>query len=159
MIFATVGTQLPFPRLIDALSRAAGRHRLDVVAQTADASCSAPHIRHQAFFAPAEFADLATMASVIVGHAGIGTIITAQTRSKPVILYPRRAALGEHRNDHQMATARALAGIEGIYVAMDDQELENYLVRTDLVSACMSEMCQRRDQLVDRLKSFIHEQQ
>jgi hypothetical protein len=36
---------------------------------------------------------------------------------------PRRASLGEHRNDHQLATARALAARGQVRVALDETQL------------------------------------
>ncbi|MGO8484848.1 hypothetical protein AB9F39_37290, partial [Rhizobium leguminosarum] len=41
---------------------------------------------------------------------------------------PRQAALGEHRNDHQLATVSQLVGRPGIYVAHPDDDLRNYLL-------------------------------
>ena len=43
-------------------------------------------------------------AAAIVAHAGMGTILTALETGKRLLVMPRRAALGEHRNDHQLAT-------------------------------------------------------
>jgi len=114
VILATVGTQLPFPRLLRALDRIADAHGLKIVDQ-------------REFVGPAEFDALAREASVIVGHAGIGTIIGADRVSRPLILFPRHASLGEHRNEHQLATARAVEVREGISVAWDEERLEALL--------------------------------
>ncbi|GAA4823531.1 hypothetical protein GCM10023232_21490 [Sphingosinicella ginsenosidimutans] len=156
MILATVGTQLPFPRMIEALDRIAGRHSFAVFAQTADRACGARHLDHAPFLAPDEFTTRARTADLLVGHAGIGTVLTAKRLGKPLIVYPRRFALGEHRNDHQMATAHALAEVKGIYVAWDDAGFEDLLTAGPLAPASMEESDARRA-LVARLRAFAAE--
>ena len=53
----------------------------------------------------------------------MGTILTALELGTPIVVMPRRAALGEHRNDHQLATARRFAEQGSIGVAFDEAEL------------------------------------
>jgi UDP-N-acetylglucosamine transferase subunit ALG13 len=53
----------------------------------------------------------------------MGTILSAMEAGKPLLVMPRRAALGEHRNDHQMATAMRLEDRLGLAVAWDEEEL------------------------------------
>ena len=69
-------------------------------------------------------------ARLIVGHAGIGTVLSAQRFRKPLILLPRRTALGEHRNDHQMATARQLDGRQGLTIAWEADALAALVAET-----------------------------
>ncbi len=61
----------------------------------------------------------------------MGSILTALELEKPIIIFPRRAALGEHRNEHQLATAKKFSGrTEGVYVAFDEAELIELLTNT-----------------------------
>jgi len=53
----------------------------------------------------------------------MGSIITALELGKQIIVMPRRANLGEHRNDHQIATAKYFAEQGRILAAFDEQEL------------------------------------
>lgn len=120
MIFATVGTQLPFDRLLQALDDWAGRNpHLRVEAQTGVSRGAFGHLDCAPFLAPAAFRRAMARARVIVGHAGMGTILTAAELGKPVIIMPRKAALGEHRNDHQAATAAEMARLPNVTVAED----------------------------------------
>jgi UDP-N-acetylglucosamine transferase subunit ALG13 len=73
--------------------------------------------------APAEFETPVGQARLIISHAGIGTVLTAARCKKPILLMPRRADMGERRNDHQLATVRKLAGRPGIVLALDESEL------------------------------------
>lgn len=153
-MFATVGTQLPFPRMIAALDRIAGEHGLSVFAQTADPHCRCAHIETAAQLPPEQFDRRARAAEVLVGHAGIGTIIAAKKFGKPAILFPRRWALGEHRNDHQIATARAVDGTRGVHIAWDEDVFEQLLTSSGLEPAAM-ESSPAREALIAHLSNFI----
>jgi UDP-N-acetylglucosamine transferase subunit ALG13 len=127
VIFVTVGTQLPFDRLVKAVDDLAPRLGKRVFAQTSEGRYTPRNIEWKPFIRPLEVDQFFREAEVIVAHAGIGTILTARKLGKPVILMPRVAALGEHRNDHQLATVGALEGRPGIYVARDEAALEALL--------------------------------
>lgn len=123
MILVTVGMQLGFDRLIEAMDKLAPDLGQPVIAQTGKGRYSPQHMEARIRIAPADFEAMVEQSSLIVSHAGIGTVLTAARFGKPVLLMPRRAALGEHRNDHQLATVRNLEGRPGILVAMDEAEL------------------------------------
>ena len=55
--------------------------------------------------------------------SGIGTILSGLKAEKPLVLMARRAALGEHRNDHQLATVAQLGRIPGIHIVEDAEDL------------------------------------
>lgn len=124
MIFVTVGTQMHFDRLIKAVDDWAGTFKTeDVFAQTGPSSYVTKHIRTKPFITPQEFRELAQQARVIIGHAGMGSILTTLEFGKRIVVMPRRSDLGEHRNDHQIATAKYFAGQGRILVALDHQQL------------------------------------
>ena len=127
MIFLTVGTQLPFDRLVRAMDDwcAAAPH-CGVVGQIGEPGSKGYRPKHfdwYPFVDPEECQRRFDQASVIVAHAGMGSIITALLHSKPIVIMPRRDDLGEHRNDHQYATAKSFAGKPLVHVAMTEQEL------------------------------------
>jgi UDP-N-acetylglucosamine transferase subunit ALG13 len=55
---------------------------------------------------PEEYQRRFAEAELIVGHAGMGTIIAALELGKPLLMLPRLASLRESRNDNQVGTAR-----------------------------------------------------
>lgn len=124
MIFAVAGTQLPFPRLMTALDAIAARRGLDVVAQTADPGFAPRALVARPFMAPDEFDSHVMRSRIIVAHAGMGIIIAAAEHRKPLILMGRKASLGEHRNDHQLATVRRFQGLPGLRAVDDEAGLE-----------------------------------
>jgi UDP-N-acetylglucosamine transferase subunit ALG13 len=124
VIFVTVGTQLPFDRLISAVDEWAGSAPgREVFAQVGPSRKTPRHIAHAQFISPEECSERMAAAEAIVAHAGIGTILTALELGKPVLVMPRQADLGEHRNDHQLATARRFAKLGKVNVAFDETEL------------------------------------
>lgn len=118
MIFITVGTDThDFSRLLEAADDAArGR---EVVMQTGHSRYRPRHARSFPFATNDEIARLYREAEVIVTHAGAGSIIASLAEGKVPIVVPRRKALGEHVDDHQLDLARFLAG-RGKVVLVED---------------------------------------
>ncbi|OBV11224.1 glycosyltransferase [Erythrobacter dokdonensis] len=123
MIIVTVGMQLGFDRLIAAMDALAPGLAMPVIAQTGKGLYRPQNMEVREKIAPAEFEALVERCSLIVSHAGIGTVLTAARFGKPILVMPRRADRGEHRNDHQLATVDKFAGRPGILVAADESEL------------------------------------
>jgi len=131
-IFVTVGSDGPFDRLIAAIDAWAGRNgRTDVFAQIGESRLKPGHVAYRSFLEPADFTRYFQQASVIIAHAGMGTILSALRYGKPLLVMPRRASLGEQRNEHQLATARHLNEMGKIVVAFDEHELIERLDRLD----------------------------
>ena len=136
MIFVVTGTQLPFDRLIRMLDEIAPQLDEDIVAQVNGSGYLPRHINTIDMLPPDEFDRLFSSARLIVAHAGIGTIITAMQQQKPIIIFPRIAALGEHRNEHQLATAKKMKEAGWVYVANTKEELLELLQTPDLHPLC-----------------------
>lgn len=132
MIFVTVGTQLHFDRMAGVVDRWAGERGVtDVFAQLGPTELDPRHIQHRRFISPADCRRRMLSARAIVAHAGMGTMLTALELGKPLLVMPRSAALGEHRNDHQLATARRFAELGRVAVAFDEHELPAKLDELD----------------------------
>jgi len=124
MIFATVGTQLPFDRLIRALDDWAGANPgTEVFAQIGHGGYEPRYMEWSHDLHPQEFRERLEACDAIVAHAGMGTIISAVELGKRVIVMPRRAALGEHRNEHQLATVARLGHLQGLEIVHDPEAL------------------------------------
>ena len=72
---------------------------------------------------PGGFAAKVEEASLVVAHAGMGSVIMAAEAGKPVVLFPRRHALGEHTTDHQLDTVGWLKDRPGIHLALEVGDL------------------------------------
>ena len=127
-LFVTVGAQMPFDRLIEAMEAWAAQHPEDeVFAQVGDSSFVGTASETERFLSPEAFAEACEGADAIVGHAGTGTLFAALERGKPLLVMPRRAALRETRNDHQVATAKQFQNHDGVFVAWQASELDAQL--------------------------------
>jgi UDP-N-acetylglucosamine transferase subunit ALG13 len=108
-LFVTVGTQYPFDRLVRTVDEWADRNPgVEIFAQVGPSRYLPRNMRCQTFISADDCHAQVQSCDVVVAHAGMGSIITALEACKPIIVMPRRADLSEHRNDHQMGTARKL---------------------------------------------------
>ncbi len=156
MIFVTVGAQMAFDRMIRAVDHwAKDAGRTDVFAQIGPAEYQPEHIDFVGFLEPPQFAERAQAADVIVAHAGMGSIITALTMGKPILVMPRRGDLRETRNDHQIATARRLSELGKVAVAMDERELTEQLGRLDQLTAGGSIGPYAQDSLIAAVRNVV----
>lgn len=162
MIFLTVGTQLPFDRLVETVDRwSAQNPEVAIFGQIADAGAKGflpTSFEWEAFVEPDEFTRRFDEASVIIAHAGMGSIISALTHAKPIIIMPRYADLGEHRNDHQIATAEQFKARAGVSVVTDYHEFDDALAKLiggNKISEPSTVIEFAEDRLVRTLRDFI----
>ena len=158
MIFVTVGTQLPFDRLVntvDEWARATGRQ--DVFAQIGPSEAPPQYINAEPFLTPEDFDRSFNDAELIIGHAGMGTIISALQRRKPILVMARRAAFKEQRNDHQLATVARFVERGWIHAADDEVHLREMLERVDELTVASAIGPAASDDLIRSLRGFVRE--
>ncbi|WP_417463003.1 glycosyltransferase [Kordiimonas sp.] len=127
MIFLTIGTHEPFDRLIKAVDEWIEQvpQEYEIFAQVVSPPVEAYIPRNfemTAHLSPMEYEDRIRQADLIVSHAGMGTILTAFTYGKPIIIMPRRGHFRETRNDHQYTTVKNLTKRPGLFVAEDETQ-------------------------------------
>lgn len=157
MIFITIGTQLPFDRLIRAVDHwAQSRGRQDLFAQVGEEAGYLPkRFAWARSLSAQQFRERLDEASVIVAHAGIGTILSGLELGKPVIVMPRRASLGEHRNEHQAATVDRFARMELVRVVQDADELSACLDCPPIAGPATRLRREGSTQLLECVNQFI----
>jgi UDP-N-acetylglucosamine transferase subunit ALG13 len=156
MIFVTVGTQGQFDRLIRTVDTWAGsRGRTDVFAQIGQSEYHPIHIQNRPFIDPNKFSRYVEAANLVIAHAGMGSIITALELGKRIIVMPRRADFGEHRSDHQIATAKRLATQGRISVAFNEQELVDALDQFETLADTEQSSVEISPSLIAAIKTFI----
>ena len=157
MIFVTVGSADPFDRMISAVDEWAGsRGRCDVFAQVGKSNYKPRFIETVQFLTPKDFKCHINGAKLIVAHAGIGSIVAALEVGTPIIIMPKWARLGEHRNEHQVATARYFSGRTGITVADDGEDLKRKLDQSDALQRPAPIAKIAAPELLEAIKSFIN---
>lgn len=158
MILVSVGTQFPFERMVRTVDEWADSvGETDVVAQVGNSSFRPKALKAFPFLEPNAFRALQEKALIHVAHAGMGSILTALEFGKPIIIMPRDHLLGEHRNGHQLATAKRFAHTVGVHVAMDEGELTRLLNVRKTIAAASPVSASSPAQLVDRLDEFIRD--
>lgn len=159
MIFATVGTQLPFDRLVRTLDEWASQNpQEEIFAQIGRTEYAPRHMRWERAIPANTFRAMIQNCNTVVAHAGMGTIISAVELGRRVVVMPRRAELNEHRNDHQLATVERLRHLSGLEVAQDCQTLKQLLDHSSDV-ASLSRLVESSnllvsDQLIRKIRSF-----
>jgi UDP-N-acetylglucosamine transferase subunit ALG13 len=124
VIFLTVGTQLPFDRLVRETDEWFGAHPdFEFFAQIGDSEFQPKHMPFERILTADDVRQRMEEANLIIAHAGMGTVISALRMGKPLLIMPRQCKFGEQRNDHQLATAEAFRRWPNIFVAMDETEI------------------------------------
>ena len=158
MIFVTVGSQLPFDRMTAAVAAwARARGHSDVFLQTGETAVDLAGFRSKPMLDAREIAAMFDQATLVVAHAGTGTMIECMLRGTPVIVMPRSAALHETRNDHQFATARKFAARAGVFVAWDEKELPALLDRAQSLAGGAAIKPHADESLLSALRAFVAE--
>lgn len=159
MIFLTVGSQMPFDRLVKHVDDWAFLRGVEGLAQIGNSAMQTRALKAAAQLAPDAFNQAVAACDLLIGHAGMGTVLTGLEFGKPMILFPRLGGLRETRNDHQVATLRWLADRPGIHPAFDEAELTALLVRVSageqLTAPGPADECVNMQRLVRALKEFI----
>lgn len=156
MIFVTVGSQLPFDRLVrPVVEWARHRGRNDLVFQHGGGDVDLSGFQAHAFVGPEEADRLLAAADVVVAHVGMGTVLTCLEFGKPIIVMPRQAALHETRNDHQSDSAKELEGRAGIFVAWNEQELVALLERAAELRGGSAISSEASPELIATLHAYI----
>ncbi|MEX2336231.1 MAG: glycosyltransferase [Fulvivirga sp.] len=160
MILLTIGTTESFDRLVEAMDIITPRlDNTPVIAQISETAYLIRNMSTVGFLSPSEYYRLFNSASLIISHAGMGTIISALMWKKPIIVMPRRSSLGEANSDHQYATAKRLAELNYIRVAHDQEQLMKLIKLTlnDKFLDPISIGSFASDRLINSLKKFINE--
>jgi UDP-N-acetylglucosamine transferase subunit ALG13 len=159
-ILVTVGTQLPFDRLIRAMDQWAGGPvakacGAQVFAQIGPTNYRPAIMEFAQFITADEFRRRVESADLVVAHAGMGSIITALELGKPILVMPRSASLNEHRNEHQMATARHFREQGRINVAENEIELLEKLINLGQIRATGAISRFASPKLISVLREFV----
>jgi len=158
VIFVTVGAQMPFDRLVKTVDQWAKENgRDDVFAQIGPSEYRPTNMQWTSFLEPEEFKQKYNTSTVIIAHAGTGSIITALQLGKPILIMPRRANLQETRNDHQSATSEQFRHFDSVEVAWDERELIAKLDRIDSLRGSQKIESCASGEIVKAIQEFIND--
>ncbi|MFH1871412.1 MAG: glycosyltransferase [Pseudomonadota bacterium] len=147
---------MPFDRLVRAVDAWAQRNsEVQVFAQIGNTDFVPLAMQWVKVLSPDDYQRTIDACDLLIGHAGMGTIITAAESGKPLLVMPRRGNLRETRNNHQVATAGWLSNRTGVRVAMDEHELVAELDRVRYSTLPPVRAGAAAGELIDTLRRFI----
>ncbi|GHF25471.1 hypothetical protein GCM10017044_20350 [Kordiimonas sediminis] len=164
MIFLTVGSELPFSRLTTAVDGWAALHKdqrvFGQIGKCDNGDKLPTTIEYSQLLAPEVYSKNLEDCSVMVAHAGMGSIISALTIGKPIVIMPRREMFHETRNDHQVGTAQKFASRPSVFVANDETEISSAMDAALIFSKEKSQITEPVSEFADeeflkKLRSFI----
>jgi len=157
-VFVTVGSMLPFDRLVAAMDAWAAAHpEAEVFAQIGDGGTQPAHMPWASMLTPSDFRRRCASSDVIVSHAGMGTILSAAESGRPLLCLPRRPELKEVTSAHQIATARWLRERPGIRVIDDEGELPAALAQVVPAPGSDATRGGADPQLIEAVRGFLLE--
>lgn len=110
MIVVTLGTQkFQMNRLIEAMDNLAANIDEEVFVQRGYSTYEPKYCKYENFLDNEKYKEVIENCSVLLTHSGVGSIMTAITSGKPVVVVPRLAEYGEHVDNHQVEIAEAFA--------------------------------------------------
>jgi len=126
-----------------------------VFAQVGKTDYEPKHIKWKNMLSPDEFEERMADADFVIAHAGTGTILAALEHGTPIVVMPRRAALLETRNDHQVATAQRFKEMGRVLVALDEHEMPSVLDQSGSMEAGATIDSSASPELIAALKGFV----
>ena len=157
VIFVVTGTQAPFDRLLSIIDNwAVNQDTYSVIAQTANSEINFKYMTCFDYLEPDVFNEYFNNADVIIGHAGMGTIINALENKKKLVVFPRLVKYNEHRNDHQHHTAFGFEKLGLINVAYNEKDLFRYLNNIIDIPVKRKINQNAEKQLLEKISNFIN---
>ena len=155
-IFLTVGTQFGFDRLVIALDEwLENKANIEVFGQIGRANYLPKRFEFKSFLTLEEYELRVSNCDLILAHAGMGSIITALTRCKPILIVPRLEKYKEHRNNHQVDTAKKFENYKLIRVAYDMTSLVYQLNHWDFKLSETPIDKVASDEMISAIKNII----
>ena len=128
LIFASVGSMLPFERLVKAVDDwALANPSRDVFIQIGDTKYEPKHAPFARMIPITEYRQRLRDCHLFVAHVGMGSILQALEDQKQTLMLARHREWGEHTTDHQLHTAKRFGHMPGLKVADTVEELHHYM--------------------------------
>jgi UDP-N-acetylglucosamine transferase subunit ALG13 len=158
MIFVSVGSMLPFNRLVQAADEwAAANPAEEVFIQIGHGDYEPAHAPWTRMMPHQEYRQRLETCDLFVAHVGMGSILQGLEVRKQMLLLPRLAAQKEHTTDHQLHTAARFRDRQGLLIVDDVPALQaqmSRLLKEPLTTAGGIPQFASKD-FTDRIASFL----
>lgn len=156
MIFVTVGLHYQgFERLIKKMDEIATNIKDEVIMQIGHTSYKPKNAKWFTFLEKEEdILDLYKKSNIIIAHGGAGTLLTALTLKKSLIVVPRLKKFNEHIDDQQLELAKALESKNQAFSVYNLERLEEKIECAKSIN-----LTKKRDnkELVNFLRDYLKE--
>lgn len=130
MIFASVGSMLPFDRLTRGVDEwAAANPGVPVFLQIGEGEYEPRHCEWARIVPHSDYQRRLAGCTLFVAHVGMGSILQGLEIGKQMLLLPRQAGLREHTTDHQLHTAAKFKDTPGLLIVDDVKALQREMGR------------------------------
>jgi UDP-N-acetylglucosamine transferase subunit ALG13 len=128
LIFASVGSMLPFERFVRAVDEWAAAHPAEqVFIQIGDTEYEPRHAPFARMIAITEYRRRLHECDLFVAHVGVGSLLQALEEGKQTLMLPRHAKWGEHTTDHQLHTANRFRHLAGVRIVDSVEDLQQQM--------------------------------
>ncbi len=128
MIFASVGSMLPFERFVRAVDEWGRDHPGETVyLQIGDTVYEPRFVPFARMMSMQEYRERLSACDLFVAHAGMGSILQALEECKQTLMLPRHREWGEHTTDHQMHTAARFGHVPGLQFVDSVEDLQRHI--------------------------------
>lgn len=125
VIFASVGSMLPFERFVRAVDEwARDNPSQKVFLQIGDTDYEPVHASFARMVRLTEYRRRLRECDLFVAHVGMGSILQALEDRKQALMLIRHREWGEHTTDHQLHTARRFGHVPGLRIVDSAQDLQ-----------------------------------
>lgn len=156
MIFVSVGTQrFQLNRLLKTIDELVEKNIIteSVFAQIGHSDYKPINYEYIDFLDKENFDAYIEKSSVVVTHSGVGTIIAAVNRNKPVVVFPRLAKYDEHVDDHQLQIAEAFGENELVLMCGENDSLEKIIEKARTFE--FKKYKSQRENVVNTIREYI----
>lgn len=131
LAFVTVGTVMPFDRLVNAVAdlRKSGALPERVIAQVGDGGVRPEGMEVHERMAFDDIQAILQKADIVFCHGGTGSLVTALRAGCRVVAMPRQSARAEHYDDHQEEIVSAFEQRGLIQAAVETGDMAAALAR------------------------------
>lgn len=158
VIFASVGSMLPFDRLVRGVDEwARDNPSFPVFIQIGEGDYEPRHAPFVRIMPMTEYRERLRECDLFVAHVGMGSIMQALEERKQLLMMPRRHDLGEHTTDHQLHTAERFQQRRGLMIVDDVPQLQLQMTRllAEPLAAGEAISDQASPELIARVTSFL----
>ena len=152
MIFVALGTQdKSFKRLLELAEKIDTTDK--IICQTGFTKYESSKLEIHDYFSVDEYNRIIKEADVVITHGGVGTILSALSFNKKIIVVPRLKKYGEHQNDHQLQVARVFKDNGHIVLFEDGDDINKILEKA--MSFSPKSFVSNNNNFVNKLKSYL----